>query len=115
MPLPTGFDTTIRLVTNTPIGAADLNGEISARNAAGYACGDIKFIDDDNALLFFTRAGDDPLDNVLPQKVNLVAMSQVALDADKATETANDYWPTGFFITPAGLIFVMYTDFGGGS
>lgn len=115
MPLPTGFDTKVVLVTNTPVGAADLNAELTAENAAGYACGSIVFTDDDNALMFFTRAGDDPLDNVFPQKVNQVTMSQVAIDADKATEVANDYYPTAIFTTPAGLLFIMYSDFGGGS
>lgn len=115
MPLPTGFDTKVVHVTNTPVGAADLNAEISSGNAGGYACGAIAFADDDNALLFFTRAGDDPLDNVFPQKVNQVTVSQVAIDADKATEAANDYYPTATFTTPAGLLFIMYTDFGGGS
>lgn len=115
MPLATGFDTKVRLVTNSPVAAADINAEISTQNAAGYACGSIVFSDDDNALLFFTRAGDAPLDQVFPQKVNLVGLSQAALDADKATETADDWWPTGVFTTPAGLVFVLYSDFGGGS
>ncbi len=105
----------VRLVTNTPIAAADLNAELTTQNGAGYACGLLVFVDDDNALLHFTRAGDDPLDNVFPQKVNLVGLSQAALDADKATEEADDHWPTGVYTTPAGLVFVMYTDFGGGS
>jgi hypothetical protein len=115
MPLITGFDTKVRHVTNTPVGAADLNTEITTQNGNGYACGAIVFTDDNNALLFFTRAGDAPLDQVFPQKVNQVAATQVALDADKATEAGNDYYPTAVFTTPAGLLFVMYSDFGDGS
>lgn len=113
MPLPTGFDTMVRLVSNVPIAAADLNGEIATQNGNGYACSGITFLDDDNALLVFIRAGDPPLDAVLPQKVNLVAATQVALDADKAAEVAGDNWPTSAYTTPAGLVFVMYTDYGG--
>jgi len=115
MPLPTGFDTKVRLVSNTPVGAAQLNAEITTQNGNGYACGAIAFVDDDNALLFFTKAGDGDLANVYPQKVNQVAATQVALDADKATEAGNDYFPTSVYTTPAGVVFVMYQDFTGGA
>jgi hypothetical protein len=114
MPVPAGFDTLVRHITNTPIGASDLNTEIAAKNGDGYSVTDIKFADEDNAALVFVRAG-DIVPTVPPQKVNLVTLSQVALDADKAAEQP-DFWPTQVYITPTGAsVFVLYTDFSGGS
>lgn len=115
MPVPSGFDTKVRLVSNTPIAASDLNTEISTQNGAGYTMIDLKFLDDDNAFLTFIRAGDPPLDAVTPQKIKLVAANQAALDLDNATEQALGYYPLVTYTTPAGLLFVQYVDYGSGS
>jgi len=34
------------------------------------------------------------------QKINEVDYTQAALDADKAAEIVNGFWPTGIFIRP---------------
>jgi hypothetical protein len=112
MPLPTGFDTKITLLTATPIADTDINSILTTQNAAGYACGAITFVDDDNALLFFTRAGDAPLDQVIPQRVAEVAMTQLALNAEKAAQEADGYYTTSVFVVPvSGTVFVMYSGF----
>ncbi len=105
MPVPPGFDNTVRRVNATPVAASDINTEISTQNTAGYYLTDIKFTDADNAFLLFVK---DFADTLYPQKVNEVTQTQVALDADKTTEVADGYWPTGVFTTPGGALLVLY-------
>lgn len=114
MPIPSGFDNTVRHVNATPIAASDINTELTTQNGAGYWCTDIKFSTADDAFLVFVKTDESTYGYPMLQKVNLVTQSQAALDADKATETANGYWPTGVFITPGGDLLVLYNQLTGG-
>lgn len=107
MPVPPGFDNTVRLVTGSPVGATEINAELATQNTANYWMTSLEFIDANNALLLFVKQ-DPAYITTQPQKVNLVTASQAALDADKATETADGYWPTGIFVTPSGATLVLY-------
>lgn len=107
MPIPTGFNNTVRLVSATPVVAADINTELATQNSAGYSMTSLVFIDSDNAALLFVKQ-DATYAEIGPQKVNLVAASQAAIDADKATEIATGYWPTGMFVTPGGDLLICY-------
>lgn len=108
MPIPAGFDNTVRLVSAVPITAAALNAEIATQNAAQFWVTDIKFIDDDNATLLFVKTDFGTLGYDAEQKVNNVAVTQGAIDADKAAETPDGYWPTGMFPAPDGTLFILY-------
>lgn len=101
MPININTDSFVRLVEGSPIGAAEVNAEITTQNAAGYWFSDMKFINSANALLFFVKYHGIFL-YPQPQKVNEVDYVQAALDADKAAEILNGYWPTGIFIRPLG-------------
>jgi propanediol dehydratase large subunit len=108
MPIPAGFDNTVRYVNAVPVAAADLNAEIATQNAASFWMTDLKFVDNNNALLLFVKTDFVTLGYTAEQKVNLVALSQAAIDADKATEIAGGYWPTGIFPAPDGRVFILY-------
>jgi hypothetical protein len=107
MPIPPGFDNTIRAVTGSPVGATEINAELATQNAAGYWMTSLEFVDANTALLTFVK-NDTIYGYTADQKVNAVAANQSALDADKATETADGYWPTGVFVTPGGVALVQY-------
>jgi hypothetical protein len=105
MPIPTGFDNLVRRVTATPVTAADINTEISTQNGAGYWMTSLIFTNADNVFMLFAK---NLSGFTWPQKVNIVAQTQAALDADKATEEANGNYPTGVFATPGGDLIVFY-------
>lgn len=107
MPVPPSFDNTVRVVTGSPVGATEINAELTTQNAAGYWLMSMEFVDTDTALLLFGK-NDASYGYTADQKVNLVAATQVAMDADKATETFDGYWPTGLFVTPGGDVLVLY-------
>ncbi len=109
MPIPTGFDN--KVVVVNPITASDLNTALSTLNAASYWVTDMRLSDTGDALLLAckTATGGGAYNYTADQKVNEVLIDQSALDADKATETANGYWPTGIFLDPVtpGSVFVQ--------
>lgn len=107
MPIPTGFDNKVTYLTASPVAAADLNGVLTTANGAGYWCSDIKFADDNTALMLFGKMS-AIYGYSAPQKVNEVGLSQGALDADKAAQVLLGYWPTGVFPRPDGTLFVLY-------
>jgi hypothetical protein len=108
MPIPAGFDNTVILVNATPVAASDINTEIATQNAADYVVSSIEFIDADNVALLFMKNDIATYGYSIDQKVNLVAANQAAVDADKAAEVVNGYWPTGIFVTPGGDLLVLY-------
>lgn len=112
-PLPSGFDNKVRIVTNTPVVAADINAELTAQFALNYWCFNIIFTDADNAFMIFGRFND--LVEGAPQKVNLVAQTQAAIDADKTTQLIDGYYPTGLFATPDGDLLILYSQVALGS
>jgi hypothetical protein len=97
----------VRLVAGAPIGAAEINAELATQNAAGYWMTSLEFIDANNAVLLFGKMAAAYGYTAL-QKVNLVTATQGAIDADKATEIAGGYWPTGLFTTPGGALLIAY-------
>lgn len=101
MPITPTFDNTVVHINNSPIGAANVNATIAIWNAAGYWFTDLKFINASNAVALFVKM-DAIYGYTQPQKVNEVDYDQAALDADKAAEILNGYWPTGIFIRPIG-------------
>jgi hypothetical protein len=106
MPIPTGFDNQVRHISGSPVGASELNTEIAAMVDDDYYLTDLKFTDEDNAFLLFAKNLDPNV--TWGQKVNEVAGNQTALDADKATEEGNGFYPTGVFTSPNGTLFVFY-------
>lgn len=114
MPIPAGFDNTVRLVTGSPVGASEINAELTTQNAAEYWATSLEFVDANNALLLFGKFDAAAYGYTQAQKVNLVSGSQAAIDADKATETASGWWPTGIFVTPGGAILILYQRIGSG-
>lgn len=111
MPIPPNFDNTVRLVSGTPVGVTEINAELATQNTAGYWATSIEFVDADNALILFVKF-DAIFGEASPQKVNAVTVSQAAIDADKVTETALGYWPTGIFVTPGGVALILYQELG---
>jgi len=107
MPVPPGFDNTVIVVTGSPVGPTEINAELATQNAAGYWMMSMEFVDANTALLLFGK-NDASYGYTADQKVNAVAATQVAMDADKATETFDGYWPTGLFVTPGGSALVLY-------
>lgn len=107
MPIPAGFDNIVRLVTGSPVGATELNSEIATQNAAGYWMYGFYFVDANTAVLIFGKYN-AAYGYTANQKVNAVAANQAAIDADKATETASGYWPTGLVVTPGGSLMIAY-------
>lgn len=107
MPTPPGFNNHVRRI-DTPT-AANLNTEIAAQNLAEYWLTDIKFLDEDTAFLLFCKNSQSILGISYNQKVNEVAADQWSIDADKTTEQAIGYWPTGIFPTPGGTLLIGYT------
>lgn len=101
MPITPTFDNTVVHIEGNPIGAADVNATIAIWNAAGYWFTSLEFINAGNALALFVKM-DAIFGYTQPQKVNEVDYLQPALDADKAAEIVNGYWPTGIFIRPIG-------------
>lgn len=114
MPIPAGFDNSVILVTGSPVGAAAINAELSTQNAAEYWATSIEFVDANNALILFCKFDAAAYGYMQAQKVNLVTATQVAIDADKATETASGWWPTGIFVTPGGATLILYQRIGSG-
>lgn len=108
MPIPAGFDNTVILVSATPVAASDINTEIAAQNGNDYAVSSMEFIDADNVALLFLKMDSATYGYPLDQKVNQVAATQAAIDADKAAEIANGYWPTGIFVTPGDDLLILY-------
>lgn len=104
MPTPPGFNNHVRKVAATE---GDINTELAAQNLAEYWATDIKFMDDD-AYMLFCKNQLALFSETFPQKVNAVANTQAALDADKTTEQAAGYWPTGVFPAPDGTLFILY-------
>lgn len=107
MPIPANFDNTVRVVTGSPVGATEINAELTTQNGAGYWLTSLVFVDANTALLLFVKT-DVIVGYGSPQKVNLVAANQAAMDADKVAETPGGYWPTGFYVTPGGDALVQY-------
>lgn len=107
MPIPSGFDNTIRVVTGSPVGATEINAELATQNAAGYWMTSLEFVDANTALLTFVK-NNAAYGYTADQKVNQVAANQSAMDADKATEILTGFWPTGTFVTPGGVALVQY-------
>lgn len=105
--LPDGFDNTVIV---TAADAASINAELATMNAADYLATDIKFDGSHALLLFGKNVGADFVASA-PQKVNVVAATQVALDADKATEAADGYVPTGVF-ADGTTVLVLYQQLG---
>lgn len=114
MALPPSFNNTVRIVTGTPVGTAEINAELATQNLAGYWATSIEFIDEDTAAILFVK-NNSIFGYDAPQKVNQVTASQVAVDADKTAETALDYWPTGIFVTPGGNFLILYQQILGSS
>ena len=107
MPIPSGFDNMARLVTGSPVGASDINAELATQNAASYWMTSLEFIDANTSVLLFGKFNAAYGYTAL-QKVNAVTASQAAIDADKATEIAGGYWPTGLFVTHGGALLILY-------
>lgn len=105
---PGFFDNTVIKIAASPIAASDINTELATQNAAGYWMTSLEFIDANNAVALFVKTN-TAVTAPVEQKVNLVTATQVALDADKATETADGWWPTGIFVTPGGGLLVLYS------
>jgi hypothetical protein len=107
MPIPAGFDNTVRVVSGSPVGATEINAELATQNAAGYLMTSLEFHNAETCLLLFVKS--DPIYGyAIDQKVNLVDPDQTSIDADKTTEIALGYWPTGIFVNPSGDLFVGY-------
>lgn len=107
MAVPIGFDNKIRLVVGSPVGADEINGELATQNAVGYWMTSLEFLGANNCLMLFCKTGAE-VPETAPQKVNLVAVSQSAINADKNAEESGGFWPTGVFITPGGDLLVFY-------
>lgn len=103
------FDNKVTIVTATPVTAADLNTAIATLNAAGYWVSFIQFVDANTAALLAILTNVTAYGNPATQKVNQVAANQAAVDADKTTEAALDYLPTGLSLTPGGALLIIYT------
>lgn len=101
MPIPLNFDNTVKLVEGSPITTVECNAMITTMNAAGFWFTDMKFINTANALMLFVKM-DAIYGYTQAQKINEVDYTQAALDADKAAEIINGWWPTGIFIRPIG-------------
>jgi len=106
MPIPTGFDNTVRHVSGSPVGATEINAELVTQNTADYYMTALVFTGANDAFLLFAKNLDPNV--TWGQKVNQVAGNQTALDADKATEEGNGNYPTGVFVTPGGNLLVFY-------
>lgn len=107
MPIPPSFDNTVRVVTGSPVGPTEINSELTTQNAAEYWLTNLEFVDADTALLLFVK-NEAIYGYTADQKVNAVAANQSAVDADKAAETSNGWWPTGIFITPGASALILY-------
>ena len=107
MPIPSGFDNMARVVTGGPVGATEINAELATQNAASYWMTSLEFVDANTAVILFGKFNAAYGFTAL-QKVNAVAANQAAVDADKATEIAGGYWPTGIFVTPGGALLIGY-------
>ena len=97
----------IRIVTGSPVAVADINTEIATQNAAGYQFTSLEYIDSDTVAVMFSKMPSGYYYD-LAQKLNLVTASQAAVDADIATEDANNFLPTGIFISDGGDLLVGY-------
>lgn len=109
MPIPTGFDQTTDLVTASPVTASDLNTAIAARNAADYQLVQVVFLGTDvAALLFAKNAAAATIATIAQLVTQLAAPDQAAIDADKAAQTVEGYWPTGVGVFPNGDLLTVY-------
>jgi len=104
MPVPTGFDNKVRVTTDD---ATALNAEVATQNAADYLLFSVAFDGAGTALLLFGKNAGAAYVPTAPQKVNAVAATQGAVDADAATESADGYVPTGIF-TNGTTAYVLY-------
>lgn len=104
MPTPPGFNNHVRKVDANQTA---INDELASKNLDQYWATDIKFIED-SAYLLFVKNQLALFGETFNQKVNVVSQSQAALDADKTTEQASGYWPTGIFPAPDGTLFILY-------
>lgn len=107
MASPPGFNNTVIVVTGSPVGPTEINAELATQNAAGYWMTSMEFVDANTALLLFVKTN-AIYGYTADQKVNQVAANQSAMDADKAAETPDGWWPTGIFVTPGGDALVLY-------
>lgn len=112
MPIAAGFDSKVMHLNATPIAASDINTMLTAENGDDYSCTSIEFIDANNAVLLFLKSNSVAYGEPVNQKVNLVTASQAAIDTDKATEVALNFWPTGIFVTPGGGLLILYQELG---
>jgi hypothetical protein len=109
MASPPSFNNTVILVTGSPVGASEINAELVTQNVAGYWMTSLEFVDANNAVLLFVK-NNTAYTPAKDQKVNAVAVSQAAIDADKATEIASGWWPTGIFVTPGADLLILYSE-----
>lgn len=109
MPVYPAFDNLVIRVTGSPIGATELNDEISDQNDTDHWLMDIKFKDENTAYLIFVKTDTTSYGQTVNQKVNEVADSQAAIDSDRTTELGNNYYQTGVFVSPNGTLFVFYS------
>lgn len=109
MASPPSFNNTVILVTGSPVGASEINTELTTQNAAGYWMTSMEFVDANNVVLLFVK-NNTAIVAPRDQKVNAVAVSQAAIDADKATEIAGGWWPTGIFVTPGAALLILYSE-----
>lgn len=105
--MPGLYDNIVRVVTST---AAAINAEIATQNAANYWLHNMAFDQAGLAVLIFSKFDNVAFSNPAPQKVNEVNIVQVTIDADIATEDANDFLPTGVFIdgNNATKLWILY-------
>lgn len=101
MPIPSAnFDNTVVVVEGSPVGPTEINAMLAIWNANGFWMTSLEFITGAEALLLFVKFDAAAYGYTADQHVNLVDYTQAALDADKAAEIVNGFWPTGIFVTP---------------
>lgn len=100
----------VLLVAGTPVTDTILNAEIYNQNINGYWFTDLKFLSDNQVAMLFAKTNVDIIGGVSQQKVNEVLAVQGNVDADAAAEAVSGYYPTGIFNSPAGTLFIAYTN-----
>jgi hypothetical protein len=109
MPIPPGFDQNVDLVTGSPITADDLNTAIGTRNAADYNFADVRFLGANKAALLFAKnPAAATVPTVLQRVSQLASPDQAAIDAEKAAQIIEGYWPTGVGSFPNEDLLVIY-------
>lgn len=100
------YDNLVRTVGD---GAATINAELAAQNAADYVASQLQFDGAGNAVLLLTKNPAPTVAATLPQKVNVVGITQGDLDTDTAAEAEDGWVPTGVFVNVAGpVLYVLY-------